>query len=98
MWISTLRAISRACFLMVDSSLRILSFAWIFSTSFFASASFLCSQTRVSRFTSSATQLRISLLPSLCLVWLSKTGSLTLMATAPIMPSRTSSAAKVVPA
>ena len=58
----------------------------IFSTSFFASASFLCSQVRVCCFTSSATQVRISLLPSLCLVWLSNTGSLILMATAPIMP------------
>ena len=74
------------------------SLALIFSTSFFASASFLLSHTRVSRFTSSVTQPRISLLPSLCLVWLSNTGSLTLMATAPIMPSRTSSAEKVVPA
>ena len=43
MWISTLRAISRACFLMVESSLRMRSLALIFSTSFFASASFLCS-------------------------------------------------------
>ena len=38
MWISTLRAISRACFLMVESSLRMRSLDLIFSTSFFASS------------------------------------------------------------
>ena len=56
MWISTLRAISRACFLIVESSLRMRSLDLIFSTSFFASASFLCSQVRVCCLTSSATQ------------------------------------------
>ena len=61
----------------------------------FAAFWFLCEPTVTTcSLTCCTTQGRTSVEPSLFLVWLSNTGSCTLTATRPIMPSRTSWPAK----
>ena len=66
----------------------------IFSSSASAAGAFRCSQRITCSFTSLVIHGFTSVEPSLFLVWLSKTGSWIFTATAPTMPSRTSSPAK----
>ncbi len=96
MRIATFLARSRASFLIAFSSLRTRSFWRTFSSSFSASSLCSCSQRTTRSFTAGTIQPRTSE-PSLVLVWESKTGSWILIATAPTMPSRTSSPAKDLP-
>ncbi len=73
------------------------SLALILSISLVAAAGSVCSHFSTASLTAGTTHERTSL-PSLFLVCDSKSGSCSLMAMAPQMPSRTSSPAKLLPA